>query len=211
MKKILVGLIVFLSIFFGSSCQHFDFKNNSINKKEEVPIKKDIDLNTVNIEVVSIIDGDTLIAKEGSEHYTVRLYGIDTPETLKKGNENKLAKYENFYAQRAKNYLSDLVKNSSNLLKAHFITHDDYKRKVCILYDHNNDIINKKIVENGYGIVYYITNNKNNKKFLIKNKTQKEFYKDIIESQEKAKIKRIGIWSETYFNDVYFGRNSSVF
>lgn len=60
-----------------------------------------ISLNNYAYSVLKIIDGDTIEIEINNKVQKVRLYGIDTPETLKFGQKQKLALYENFFAQKA--------------------------------------------------------------------------------------------------------------
>ncbi|MBD4758005.1 nuclease, partial [Xanthomonas citri pv. citri] len=79
---------------------------------------------------VSIIDGDTISFLQNDKKQTIRLFGIDAPETFK-NNIQKLAKFENFYAHQARMYLTDMINNKE--LYYRFIKHDKYNRIIAFL------------------------------------------------------------------------------
>jgi endonuclease YncB( thermonuclease family) len=56
--------------------------------------------------VIRVYDGDTIKAKSISKEITIRLVGIDAPETSKKKNEPGQP-----YSRKAREYLNDLILN----------------------------------------------------------------------------------------------------
>ncbi|EFF41678.1 thermonuclease family protein [Mycoplasmopsis alligatoris] len=206
MKKIYLLLLIFGSLFF-VSCQKQISPNTTLNTKNKFYNEPQKEL----IKVLEVYDGDTLLAIKNDKQIKIRLYGLDTPETLKETNKNYLAKLENIYALKAKEYLSFLVQNTNFELFLQQISTDHYGRIVGVLSDLYGTNINLKIVENGYGIVYYINNKKNSKYFSTKNKYQENFYYQLIKAQNLARLDHIQIWQEKYLSDVFYKRTNINF
>ncbi|WP_051616799.1 thermonuclease family protein [Mycoplasmopsis sturni] len=157
-----------------------------------------ISLNNSAYSVLKIIDGDTIEIEINNKVQKVRLYGIDTPETLKLGQKQKLALYENFFAQKATLQLNELIKfpqNNKIYMRSEAL--DKYDRIVATISLENTlsdftKTLNYQMVKNGFARVAYITPFKG--PFQTKNKSQKQAYQLLKEAQNQAKRKKIGIW-----------------
>ncbi|MBN4083569.1 thermonuclease family protein [Mycoplasma sp. CSL10137] len=182
-KIILVFLLIVIGIIVSSK------KNNTNASK-----------NIEKLIITKIIDGDTVEAKIKSKKIKIRLYGIDTPETLKKNNKNKLAKYENYYANIAKEMLRDKTSNQDYFYYKH-IDNDEYGRDVGLIYTQKFDenifanTLNSFLIEEGLARVAYIQNSNFKQKYYTKNKFQNDFYNYIIGLEEKSKAQEKGFWS----------------
>ncbi|WP_145960838.1 thermonuclease family protein [Mycoplasmopsis edwardii] len=186
MKWLILTLLLFISIP-SISCS---FTFNEQNTK---------------MQVLKVLDGDTIVLKnENNKAETIRFYGIDTPETLKKNvNENELAKYENIHANIAKNYVIMRLKDNSNMIYLKRITSDQYNRTVAILYLNNkNPSLNEELIAQGFARVAFIQSHSPNKMFYTKTQEMYNFHKTLIQQQESAKIKQLGIW-KFKLSDIY--------
>jgi micrococcal nuclease len=98
-----------------------------------------------NNTVLNVIDGDTLEYYDSNlnQIITVRLLCVDTPEKGETGYEE------------AKEYLKSLVLGKEIILTNSIINEDDYGRALRYVYL-NDLLINKMIVENGYGDLWII-------------------------------------------------------
>jgi len=89
--------------------------------------------------IINVIDGDTL----DINGEIVRLLCVDAPENGGEGYEE------------AKNHLEYMV--FGNVLRVDYYGKDIYNRSLVYLYVKNNGrniLINKEIIENGYGVLY---------------------------------------------------------
>lgn len=98
-----------------------------------------------NNTVLNVIDGDTLEYYDNNinQIITVRLLCVDTPEKGETGYEE------------AKEYLNSLVLGKEITLASSIINEDDYGRALRYVYL-NDLLVNKMIVENGYGDLWII-------------------------------------------------------
>ena len=122
---ILLILFLFFSIRFG------------YNQKIEVAENK---VNEDWVELIKVVDGDTIIVKIDDKIESVRLIGIDAPEMEEK---TKIKAIE------SKQYLENLLKNQKIYLEKDE-TQDDrdiYNRLLRYIYLENGTLINKKMIE----------------------------------------------------------------
>ncbi|MFA6474758.1 MAG: thermonuclease family protein [Patescibacteria group bacterium] len=85
-----------------------------------------------------VIDGYTFVTTDG-EH--VRLIGVDTPEI----------NTQDCYANKAKNYLDQIIGGKAVTLKFDQDRRDQYDRLLAYVY--YNGFINRKLLQKGYGTV----------------------------------------------------------
>lgn len=95
--------------------------------------------------VQRVIDGDT-IAIQGVG--TVRLIGVDTPETV---DPRKLVEY---FGHEASAFLRTLVQSKIVKLEYDFPRRDKYGRTLAYLYLPDGTFVNAEIVKQGYGHAY---------------------------------------------------------
>lgn len=127
--------------------------------------------------VVSVIDGDTFKAKVGRHVITVRLLGIDTPETVDP------RKPEQCYGIEASNETKKILAGQSVRLQLNPDREekDRYGRYLAYAYLADNTLLNKYLIENGFAREYTY-----GKSYV--------FQTDFKESEETAKKNRIGLW-----------------
>ena len=124
---LLVGLMVFL--FWGinfSKTEKSDFKGENNNYQW--------------MEVVKVVDGDTIEVKTSEKNESVRLIGIDAPEIEGKTKEKGI---------ESKNYLKNLIGTEKVRLEADE-TQDDrdiYNRLLRYVFLKDGKMINKMMIE----------------------------------------------------------------
>lgn len=120
-----------------------------------------------NTNVERVIDGDTFLSSDGKR---VRLIGIDAPEL----NDE--------FGRKSKEHLETLILGKEIQLKSDPLTSDAdiYRRLLRYVYIYDADV-NRLMIENGYAKAYT--------KFKF-SKSQ-----EYLETQNKAMINELGIWS----------------
>ena len=138
MKKMILRLMFFLII--GAV--------PVINSASTLPQINSPDLSNLPVyKVVRVVDGDTLVAANGSEEIKIRLIGVDTPETVhpRKPVEE--------YGKEASNFLKNLLKGESIHLK--ITSKDKYDRTLAYVFRYPDGLfVNAEIIRQGYGHAY---------------------------------------------------------
>lgn len=130
-------------------------------------------------DVVKIFDGDTIVININNKNETVRLLGIDTPESVHP-NPKKNTKY----GKMASLYTKKLLTGKKVSIELDVQKRDKYKRLLAYVYL-NNKMVNETIIENGFAKPLTIAPNvKYTKKFT------KLF--------QKARKNKKGLWSIGY-------------
>ena len=141
------------------------------------------------VKVLSVVDGDTLKISYKGQKESIRLIGIDTPESRVNKKTQKDAKrsgqdIETIIAmgKRATEYVKSMVK-AGDLITLEFDVQerDRYKRLLGYVYLSNGKMLNEEIVKAGYANVMTIPPN-------VK-------YKDIfLKSYKNARKRKVGLW-----------------
>ena len=121
---------------------------------------------------VRVIDGDTIIL-DGNE--TVRLIGVDTPETK---DPRRSVQY---YGAEASAFTKKLVEGKNVRLEYDQEQKDKYGRTLAYIYLEDGTFVNAEIIKQGIGFAYI--------KYPFKYLDQ--FYA----MEREARIKEIGFWS----------------
>lgn len=133
---------------------------------------------TALFDVVDTADGDTIIISKNCEPVTVRLIGIDTPETVDP------RKPVQCFGIEASEYTKNNLKGEKVQIETDDMqdTYDKYGRLLgyVILEDGTN--FNKKLVEEGYAYEYTY-------------KTPYRYQKEFREAQTNAKANGKGLWA----------------
>lgn len=133
--------------------------------------------------ITRVIDGDTIVVKIDKYHETVRLIGIDTPET------KDPRKTVQCFGKEASNYATTLAKGKTAILKndTKNANRDKYGRLLRYVYITDSkgaikESLNARLIKDGYAYAY----------------TRFPFvYKDQFKSYEKtAREKKRGLWSD---------------
>lgn len=140
---------------------------------------------TSPLDVVRVVDGDTIVVAIGGTEEKVRIIGIDTPETKKPGTEIQP------FGPEATEYLTEMVKN--NQVRLEFDPsqgeRDKYGRMLAHVWTTDNSNDNNPIQLVGYA--------------QLKNGLAKEYtfrtayrYQDLYrDTEQRAKDQSIGLWS----------------
>jgi len=108
-------------------------------------------VNKVPCPVVSVIDGDTIVVRIDSETKTVRLIGVDTPETVHPRKEVQ------YYGKEASLFSKNLLKGEHVYLdfEGAVGTYDKYQRLLAYVFRAPDGLfVNLEIVRQGYGSAY---------------------------------------------------------
>ncbi|MCG3399148.1 thermonuclease family protein [Staphylococcus massiliensis] len=152
---------------------------NSDAKNEASKSDDDVDDNKSGVEVVKVVDGDTLKLKQDGKTKTYRLLLVDTPET--KHPTKPVHKYGPKAFERTK----ELVMNADKLEVKYDKgdKQDKYGRELVYLYA-DGKMVNNTLAREGLAWVKYIYPPNNTHEDMLK------------ESESKAKQEKINIWSE---------------
>jgi len=129
--------------------------------------------------VVRVVDGDTVVvAKDGKED-KVRLIGVDTPETVDPRKDVQC------FGKEASAYLTALLTGKTITMEADTTQDniDKYGRLLRYIYLEDKTLVNKAIIENGYGFEYT---------YNIPYKFQAEFKT----AQNYASTNKLGLWAD---------------
>ena len=101
---------------------------------------------TPNATISEVIDGDTVIAVVGGSTETVRLIGIDTPESVAKNRPNQC------YGAQASDYLKSLLPEGTAVtMILDEEPRDQYDRLLAYLVRSHDDLfVNLDLVKRGY-------------------------------------------------------------
>jgi len=130
-RKVWLGIILELVIFL-----FLAIKLGKLEKAEFVYLEN----NNNFVELVRVVDGDTIEVKMGDKVESVRLIGIDAPEMDEKTKEKAI---------ESKQYLESLLKNQKIYLEGDE-TQDDrdvYNRLLRYVYLEDRTLVNKKMIE----------------------------------------------------------------
>jgi len=126
--------------------------------------------------VMQVKDGDTVVIslEEGGQFFICRLYGIDTPETAKRGKPGQP------YGEEASKETKRLILGQT----VHVTTTGakTYNREVCRI-ERNNIDINLEMVKRGYAWAY--------KQYL-----KRPYASEYIEAENEARKQRLGLWKD---------------
>ena len=95
-------------------------------------------------------DGDTISVQMDGREEKVRMIGVDTPETVKPNSPVEC------YGVKASNHLKELLSGKSVRLESDPINQnrDRYDRLLRYVYTEDGTLVNKQIIEQGYGFAY---------------------------------------------------------
>lgn len=136
---------------------------------------------------LKVIDGDTVEASFNSSKVTVRLLGVDTPETQMENNPSEFGMADNSetneclreWGNEATQYAKDFLTENSNVRTDPVSqNYGDYNRLLAYV-DTSNGTLNEALVRNGYARVYE------------SDFTELNNYKEL---EKEAKNKNIGLW-----------------
>ena len=138
--KLLLAFLILILIAI-----NYNFVDEWLNENLDVVEKE-------SFFVSRVIDGDTVEIENLGNKESVRLVGINTPE-----------RGEYLYSE-AKAFLESQVANKTVELEYGKTKKDRYGRLLAYIYI-NNENVNEKIVENGFGNVYFLEKDKYERSF----------------------------------------------
>jgi micrococcal nuclease len=122
-----------------------------------------------NAKVVYVIDGDTVVLKINGEKQSVRLIGIDCPESNENKRAKRIAKKSkidiktiNHFGKRATDHTKKLLpKNKEVYIEYDVIKKDKYNRTLAYVFLDNfgDEMINEQILKDGYAEILIIPPN----------------------------------------------------
>lgn len=131
--------------------------------------------------VISVADGDTFKINYNGKEEKVRLIGIDTPESVHP-DKSKNTKY----GKIASDYTKNLLENKTVKLEFDVSQTDKYGRLLVYAYLENGEMLNEKLLKEGYAqVATYAPNVKYADKFKT--------------LQEEARKNKVGFWAEDIF------------
>ena len=145
-----------------------------------------INSNKIVVSLNKCVDGDTAIFNYQGEAIKVRFLAIDSPEL--EHEEQK----EEPYAMDARNYTCSKLKNAKKIhleFDDNADKQDKYDRYLAWIFV-DDELLQEKIIENGYAEVAYLYNDYKYTN-ILKNK------------QKKAQKNKKGIWSDYKDNNNY--------
>ncbi len=135
-------------------------------------------------EIVKIVDGDTLKLDIDGEKKNVRLIGVDTPESVHPDKTKNVPE-----GKEASDHTKELLSDITEVYLVYGTEPADrYGRPLCYVYLPDGTMLNRKIIEDGYGKVLIIGKNK-------------EYKEEFNALQEEAKAEGRGLWPTGVFDD----------
>ena len=145
-------------------------------------IKTDHLQDGLQVSVLRVIDGDTLVVDLSGHPITVRMIGVNTPETV-----HPFRPVE-YFGRQASNYLKNLLTNKIVTLNFEEKKIDKYSRLLAYVYLEDN-FVNAELVRQGFGYAYT--------RFSFK--YREDFKKFELEAKENKK----GIWQNQKIRRVF--------
>ena len=141
------------------------------------------------VKVLSIVDGDTLKINYKGQKESIRLIGIDTPESRINKKTKKDAKRSGTdiepiiaMGKKATAYVESLVKPGDTItIELDVQERDRYGRLLCYVYLSNGKMLNEEIIKAGYANVMTIPPDV---------KYKDKFFKVCQEARER----KVGLW-----------------
>lgn len=135
-----------------------------------------INAKIIDGKVMQVKDGDTVVISPatGGEFFVCRLYGIDSPETGKRGGAGQP------YGEEALRELKGLVLGQN--VQVVLTGQKTYNREVCLIEKDGLDI-NLEMVKRGYAWAY--------KQYL-----KRPHASEYIEAESKARRQKLGLWQD---------------
>ena len=171
-KKIFIFSIslTFIGIYFVWTTQYISPKKYTSPRQ---------DLGEAAVNVVRVIDGDTIEVKIGNKYESVRFLGINAPETVDP------RKPVECFGIEASEKLKELLSNKEVLLKSDSTqtNRDKYGRLLRYVYTSDGTLINQIMIEQGFAYEYT---------YEIPYKFQKEFKS----AEVSARSQKRGLWAD---------------
>lgn len=183
-------LITIFSLFFSLTIISTAFSNGIASSNEPFRVNKFKYSQTsqVKIELLSkavvykTVDGDTIKVIFDNppngidKKETIRLLGVDTPETV---HPKKPVQY---YGKEASNFTKKSLLNKTVYIAYDFNLRDKYDRLLAYIYTEEGECFNLKLILEGYGYAYV--------------SYPFQFRKEFVNAQKIAQKKEAGLWAK---------------
>lgn len=160
-----IAIVIIVLILLGQFFGWFD-----------IPQQTPEEVDTNRYEVVRFVDGDTFVVNLNGKQETVRMLGVDTPETHAPDTPVQC------YGPAASAYVKNLIKDKRVRLERDPVNdnRDRYDRLLRYAYLPDGTLVQKEIIRNGYGFAY-----------TVYPFTQKDTF---VALEEQAKQAAKGLW-----------------
>lgn len=127
--------------------------------------------------VVRIVDGDTFIITYNGKNQSVRLIGVDTPESVKPNSPVE------YYGKEASDYTKSLIEGKNIRLEFDVEDRDKYNRLLAYVYLEDGRMLNEVLIGEGYAQLMTVPPNvKYSEKF--------------VSLQKEARKEKKGLWNK---------------
>jgi micrococcal nuclease len=181
MKKILLGLFIFIILIIIATTPEAseNSKTNTASVNQTIEKKDNDEVRENTFLVTKVVDGDTIKLLIDGEEKSIRLIGIDTPETVHP------SKPVECFGIEASNKAKELLQNQRVKLEIDESQGevDKYGRLLGYVILKNGKNFNKLMIEEGYAHEYTYQNN------------PYKYQNDFKLAEAEAKINKRGLWS----------------
>jgi micrococcal nuclease len=148
-------------------------------------------VNTVAAKVLRVVDGDTIHVSLNNKDITIRMIGIDTPETVDP------RKPVQCFGKEASNHAHQLLDGTTVYLEQDSSQgdYDKYNRLLSYIWMSDGRLFNQVMIAEGYAFEYT---------YNLPYKYQSQFKDD----QHNAQSQQLGLWAPTTCNGVHGVVNS---
>lgn len=156
-----------------------EFEANVLGIKDEVIQTQPVPANQEQAIVTKVIDGDTIKVEFNGEKHTVRIIGLDTPETVHP------QKPVECFGVEASNFAKAMLEGKTVVLQTDPTqsTKDVYQRLLRYVIQEDGTDFGYTMIKNGYGLEYTYDSNPY---------VKQEAY---IQAQKAAQTNELGLWS----------------
>jgi len=174
-KYVVVSCVVLGLLFAGFN--HF-FQNKSSKNTTIIQTSHQQSNKSELLNVIRIVDGDTIVVKIGSKNEKVRFIGVDTPESVRP--DTPVEKY----AAEAKAFTKKMLEGKNVRLEFDVQKRDIYARLLAYVYIEDGRMLNKLLAEEGYAQVMTVPPNV-------------KYQQDFIRLERKARESKKGLWNSS--------------
>ncbi|MGI6348262.1 MAG: thermonuclease family protein [Patescibacteria group bacterium] len=161
--------------------ESFELKDNAdlINSSSEIIQEEDDIKNRDLYKVYSVVDGDTIKLYIDNKLESIRMIGLDTPETVDPRKEVQC------FGVEASNKAKEMLNGKNVILEKDESQgeRDKYGRLLLYVYLEDGTLFNKWMIENGYGHEYT---------YNVPYKYQVEFQN----AEKYARENKLGLWAD---------------
>lgn len=111
----------------------------------DVSIKNISDYPLIKTEVIRVVDGDTIKVNISGEVESLRLIGVDTPESVHPKKEKNVPE-----GKIASDYVKNLIEGEDVYVEFDVEERDRYGRYLAYIYLEDGEMLNNKLVKEGY-------------------------------------------------------------